>query len=160
MCASAEGHLSLVGILLGNGASKVTKDMLGQTAMSLAGHHHGLERRKCQEPKVNPYTANQGQSHTSVLPHDSSMLCSTPQLSNVFRALLPVRNEWKNIGVLVGCDQTTLACINKDQASDCLREMLSERLKQIDPPLSWKMIIEAVEHLNPRAAQKILQSTK
>ena len=78
-------------------------------------------------------------------------------LSNVFKDLLPLAADWKNIGALLGIKEHILAKIRADETSvrDCLREMISEWLKQVEPPPTWAALADAVENLDKSKAQEI-----
>ena len=74
------------------------------------------------------------------------------------RALSPVQDQWKNLGALLGCDEGTLNSVEakgRDCTLSCLRELIYVFLKNIDPPLSWKLVIEAVKVFYPSQAQII-----
>ena len=75
---------------------------------------------------------------------------------DLFRALLPIQDQWENIGALLGCDLTILSSIKNSERGDLsrLREMVKE-LRKMDPPVSRKQVIEAVELFNPSEAKKI-----
>ena len=80
-----------------------------------------------------------------------------PKLKDVFRELFPLAIDWKNIGTLLGIQTDVLNRISGDEGrvSDCLREMLSEWLKQTDPPPTWAALADAVETINELKAQDI-----
>ena len=71
--------------------------------------------------------------------------------------LLPLATHWNTIGTLLGVSKPTLDKIMSDKkcANDCLQEMLSEWLKQIDPPPSWAALAVAVEMVNQSKAMEI-----
>ena len=78
-------------------------------------------------------------------------------LSELYRTLLPVMNDWKQIGTLLDCDFAILTNIQRKERDDsaCLMEMLAERQKIHDPPLTWELIVKAVITLNSYGAEKI-----
>ena len=80
-----------------------------------------------------------------------------PTLRNVFKDILPLAHDWKNIGVLLGIKEHILTNIKEDEASvrDRLRVMISEWLKQVDPPPTWAALADAVELLDESKAQEI-----
>ena len=80
-----------------------------------------------------------------------------PQLKDAFRELLSLAADWKTIGVLLGLQRHTLARVRADEdgVRNCLQEMLSEWLKQIDPPPTWAALADAVEAVNEGKAQEI-----
>ena len=70
-----------------------------------------------------------------------------PRLSQAFKAVLTMTPHWRNIGILLGLSVDTLEEIQRDEATarDCMRVMLSEWLKQIDPQRTWTRLIDVVE---------------
>ena len=61
------------------------------------------------------------------------------------------------IGTLLGIPAHILDKIksNEERVHERLREMLSEWLKQIDPPPTWTALAEAVEVFDKSKAQKL-----
>ena len=84
-----------------------------------------------------------------------SKLKMKPSMGDAFLALLPIANEWKTIGTLLGLTPGLLDSIqnsfNNDR--DRLREMVSEWLKTLDA--TWKALIEAVKNVNQARASEI-----
>lgn len=81
-----------------------------------------------------------------------------PTLSQAFRKLISLSDRWQNIGLLLGLDDDSLRRIDAEHRGvpdNCLREMLSLWLKQVDPPPTRKALTEAVEVYDPALAQKI-----
>ena len=80
-----------------------------------------------------------------------------PELKDAFKKLLPLAPHWKTIGTLLGVSNPILDKIrsNEEGANDRLREMLSEWLKQIDPPPSWTALADAVEAVDSSKAVEI-----
>lgn len=79
-------------------------------------------------------------------------------LGEVLENLLPVSDHWKTLGVLLRCKEFTLNNIERREqreAMSCLREMLSDRLKMISPPLTWELIAKSVEQFDQQQAQII-----
>ena len=82
-----------------------------------------------------------------------------PTLNQAFRMLMPLSSHWRNIGLLLELDNESLRRIDSEcrgVPDDCLREMLSLWLKQIDPRPNKKAFAEAVKVYNPALAQEIL----
>ena len=75
----------------------------------------------------------------------------------MFNELLDLASHWKTIGTLLGLESQLLEKIKSDEegAHDRLQKMLSEWLKQADPPPTWKNITEAVERVDATKAQEI-----
>ena len=75
----------------------------------------------------------------------------------MFDELLDLASHWKTIGTLLGLESRLLEKIKSDEegAHDRLQKMLSEWLKQADPPPTWKNITEAVERVDATKAQVI-----
>ena len=83
-------------------------------------------------------------------------------MRNAFKMLLPVSAEWKSIGTLMYIPQNVLQEIdaNQQRATDCLREMLSKWMNQVNPSPMWSIIAEAVEDFDPSIARKIRETCK
>ena len=75
----------------------------------------------------------------------------------MFKKLLPLATHWKTIGTLLRVSKPVLDKIKSDEegANDRLQEMLSEWLRQIDPPPSWTALAEAVEAVDSSKAVEI-----
>lgn len=82
-----------------------------------------------------------------------------PQLKTVFRDLLPLAVHWKTIGTLLGVDSATFDKIEYEERAinDCLRKMLDEWLKRINPLPTWAELIDAVNAVDKEKAQEIGQ---
>ena len=77
------------------------------------------------------------------------------------KLLLSEAKHWHNIGILLDIPESTLEQIETDYPGDCqqcVREMIKSWLKQVDPPPSWKDLVEAVRVVNPNLAKKIMKS--
>ena len=44
---------------------------------------------------------------------------------------------------------------DEEGVEDCLREMLSQWLNQVDPPPTWKDLADAVDAVDPKKAKEI-----
>ena len=79
------------------------------------------------------------------------------KLRDVFAVLHPLAKQWKTIGILLGIQKHVLDRIKNDEAgvNDRLQEMLSEWLKQVNPPHTWEDLANAVEEINQPKAQEI-----
>lgn len=76
-------------------------------------------------------------------------------LSDAFRILLQVANEWQNIAILLGLPHNRTEAIRKDclnRVNDCLRVMLNEWLLS-DPHPTWEVLAKAVEPFNQAVAK-------
>ena len=89
--------------------------------------------------------------------HNHLILGGKPKLKDIFKELFPVATYWKTIGTLLGIPGHILDKIksNEERVDECLREMLSEWLKQIDPPPTWTALAEAVEVIDKSKAQRL-----
>ena len=80
-------------------------------------------------------------------------------LNNSYRRLLPLAHDWFNIGILLNLEDHFLKNIKyshyNHSLQDCLREMLSEWHKRVDPPPSWEELAGAVELTDQGIARKI-----
>lgn len=84
-----------------------------------------------------------------------------PKLAKAFRLLMPLSEHWKNIGVLLELKDGDLGKIGnkcRDVPDDCLREMISLWLKQVNPRPTKSALVEAVEAYDPSLAVKIADS--
>ena len=82
------------------------------------------------------------------------------KLRDVFAVLHPLATQWKTIGILLGIQKHVLDRIKNDEAgvNDRLQEMLSEWLKQVNPPPTWEDLANAVEEIDQSKAQEIRSS--
>ena len=87
----------------------------------------------------------------------SSILGGKPNLADAFRQLLPISKEWKNIGALLTFSSDDLGRLEHDEpdTNSCLRAMLSEWLKQVNPSPTWTQLVHAVEPLDPSKAKEL-----
>jgi ankyrin repeat protein len=78
-------------------------------------------------------------------------------LGNVLRELIGQDQEWQNIGALLDLPAARLNAISADysRTRECLREMVMEWLKMVDPPPTWELLVEAVELIDPQTAESI-----
>ena len=83
-----------------------------------------------------------------------------PKLSKVFRKLLPVSKEWRNIGTLLDLPSGILDGIAADEAdmNSRLRAMLTEWLKQVNPPPTWSQLADVVEPFDKIKAEELRNS--
>ena len=94
-------------------------------------------------------------SRSSRLPSDNELKLSLP---NSYRRLLPKASEWENIGIFLHVPDSVLNTIKYDchsDSRDCMREMLREWLKQVDPTPSWEALADAVEDIDSHLAEEI-----
>ena len=89
------------------------------------------------------------------------MLGGNPQLKDAFKILLPLAIYWKTIGALLGLPWQILDAIKieEDTINDCLLEMLSEWLKQVDLKPTWKELVDVVECIDIAKAEEIKKKT-
>ena len=85
------------------------------------------------------------------------MIDSEPELRDVFKKLLPCACRWRSIGILLGMKDHMLENIRRQEYEmvDRLRSMLTEWLKLVDHPPTWKDIIDAVRPLDTSTAKQI-----
>ena len=83
------------------------------------------------------------------------LTAQTPKLKDVYRRLLPISKQWKNIGVLLGIPNDTLEKIatDEDGVDSYLRAMLAKWLKQVNPTPTWADLIKAVEPFDANIAK-------
>ena len=79
------------------------------------------------------------------------------KLQDMIKELLPVASNWKILGGLMGVQKHVLDKIDQDKNGvyNKLQEMLSEWLKQIDPPPTWTLIADALSYLDAARAERI-----
>ena len=80
-----------------------------------------------------------------------------PQLAKVFKFLIPIAEEWQNVGTLLGLEDdalTSIAAAGKKDI-DRLREMLKLWISQEDPVPSWEALAEAVEPFSDEVVAKV-----
>ena len=72
-----------------------------------------------------------------------------PTVPDAFEDLLPLAEDWHNIGTLLRVDSCQLNAIKADNSKvrDCLRVMLEEWLKLLHPSPSWEQLAKAVASL-------------
>ena len=78
---------------------------------------------------------------------------------NCLRLLLPEAKNWQIIGTLLDIPEQILDQIEANHpgsCKQCVRAMIKSWLKQVDPPPSWKNLADAVDHVNPSLAKKIV----
>ena len=76
----------------------------------------------------------------------------------MLRILLPVSQDWVNIGTMLSLSDGRLTAIKtrcRDIPNDCLREMLKEWLQLTNPPPTKSALIDAVEVYDASLAEKI-----
>ena len=75
----------------------------------------------------------------------------------MFRKLLPLASRWKTIATLLGIPPQVIdkIQINEEGVDDRLRVVLSEWLKQVDPPPRWKDLADAVDAIDKQKAKEI-----
>ena len=68
-------------------------------------------------------------------------------LKSLHSELHPVSDKWFSLGVQLHVPIGTLRCIRNDirTVAECLLEMLTVWLKQINPPPTWNNLIKALE---------------
>ena len=88
----------------------------------------------------------------------ASEISQTHLLAKSFKTLLPIAEEWENIGTLLELSQKDLDSIAADEAKvmNCLRQMLRLWLSQInDPSDVWQTLAEAVEPFDSQITEKL-----
>ena len=79
-------------------------------------------------------------------------------MKHIFKELRPLESHWKSIGVFLDIDGDDLDRIESERNGvviDCLREMLSWWLKQVNLPTTWNDLIDAVEQVDERKAKEL-----
>ena len=92
-----------------------------------------------------------------VLPKNVPSL-SIDDLSSLYKILIPIQHDWREIGDKLAIDPQTLETIGTSHfqiAEQCLREMLREYLQRPSP--SWVDLANAVKEHNPQSARAIIK---
>ena len=79
-------------------------------------------------------------------------------LSALFRELLPLATSWQTIGENLKIPSEILSTIGIDcqyRGRDCLREMLDEWLKMIEPLPTWEQLVQAVMPIDKEKAETL-----
>ena len=74
-------------------------------------------------------------------------LLTLDNLSEVLNAVWKVRSKWLNIGLNLHINPDTLDAIGVNchhQYEDCIREVLKEWLKRVEPRPTWDALREAL----------------
>ena len=92
--------------------------------------------------------------------HQSPPTRENPCPRMAFKVLLDFNLAflWKNIGTFLNVHNGILNTIShneRDNAENCLREMLFTRWNQIDPLPTWNDLADAIQPFNPRVAEEI-----
>ena len=102
---------------------------------------------------------DQAKAHAGIQKkHKSATLAAEggkkPQLAKAFKLLIPIAEEWQNIGTLLELEDEALTSIAtvSNKNSDRLREVLKLWLSQ-EP--SWEALAEAVEPFSDQVATKV-----
>ena len=82
--------------------------------------------------------------------------CGIEQLPMAFKLVVPLANEWENIGLCLGLSnfEDSIKALAQT-APSCLREILKLWLNRVDPHPTWKELAEAVEPFNSDISAKI-----
>ena len=93
--------------------------------------------------------------NATMLKHTSQTQPASPN-HPLFTSLLSellyskVASKWEQIGAVLGVTAGILEAIKSEHSGDyqiCFVEMLQEWMKQVDPPPSWSVIINAIENI-------------
>ena len=71
-----------------------------------------------------------------------------------------VSADWEYIGLALEIEQGDLSTIKSDhhEAKICFRELLRLWMKQIDPPPTWSIMVEALEALDHKSLAEDLKT--
>ena len=95
------------------------------------------------------------QSSFAAVYEDESQPTDEPSLSSTLQKLFPLVKHWKSIGIWLGLSAALLDKIGREnqyRERDCLREVLEEWLKMIDPHPTWKRFDAAVKQIKCNGA--------
>lgn len=89
-----------------------------------------------------------------IITETTSTSSKPPEFVILLRELSDVVSaRWEDIGIQLHLSPGILEIIKKDNPGDCrvcLREMLKEWMKQVEPPPSWPAIITAIKNCGYR----------
>ena len=89
------------------------------------------------------------------------MQSPAPQLRDLLKELQPtVADRWEDIGIMLSISEGNLNQIKNDNANSlsCMREMLKDYRKQVNPQPSWEAVVDALESLGMKDTASHLQS--
>ncbi len=154
MIASSIGNKGIAELLINAGAELNTVLNTGLTALTVAlskGHtavselliEFGAEEK-----------GNAALSHLKI-PTSATVLHEVydddkPSWQKANSLLYLIAHEWQNIGILLNLEDDVLKTIkhdNRDEAKDCLREMLKTWSNQVSTHPSWKHLKTVLEHM-------------
>ena len=115
----------------------------------------GRIMEKLNEIHAIPTTPAEDENNDPILP--TSGHTENLTWGNIYRELISLDIDWQNIGVLLDVPSAELNAISADynRTRDCLREMIMEWLKMVDPLPTWEILVEAVELIDPETAINI-----
>ena len=78
-------------------------------------------------------------------------------LSEAFKKLLPLAHKWESIATFLNVPTSVQNKIEKEEKAvdDCLRKVLAYRIDQMDTPLTWSELADAVDPFNKSLAKKL-----
>ena len=119
------------------------------------------------QPNINPLQTHHIQESITATFHHSLSAPQPrahpepPRLTTLLNELTNrVAAKWEEIGTSLQLDSGLLEIIKKDNPGDCrtcLREILKEWMKQVNPPPSWLAIIKAVKDAGYSPLARILR---
>ena len=111
-------------------------------------------------PLLESITATFQHSLTTLVPQPP-VYAEPPRFATLLYELTTrVAAKWEEIGTSLQLESGLLEIIKKDNPNDCracLREMLKEWMKQVDPPPSWSVIIKAIKDCGYRPLARTLR---
>ena len=146
-------EMKVESIVLGERWKLYTQSGVDKRQIKIRGRKLFIDSRLVGEVVDGDYEPVKNSLQTMSYPSVSQ----APSFGDFYGALLPVMDDWKKIGTLLGCNFPTLNDIQRRERDDalCLMEMLAERQKIHEPPLSWDLIISAVQPFNSFEAENI-----
>ena len=85
-----------------------------------------------------------------------------PSMNSTFQLLLPVANEWENIGLLLNVPDGKLQAISSQHGGserNCLREMLRAWFSDSSALHSWEALAAAVKQINSGIADQAMRKS-
>ena len=122
--------------------------------LSFLGVHSTVTERKIESGQAKACAGAQKKYESATIAAEGG---KKPQLAKVFKFLIPIAEEWQNVGTLLELEDdalTSIAAAGKKDI-DRLREMLKLWVSQEDPVPSWEALAEAVEPFSGEVVAKV-----
>ena len=165
LVASTFGRVAMVKFLLDRGAKIDLENSRGESGLSVAIKNGRAEVVSLLKKRGASYRMSSeellGQSSCTPSPmgdEPKQKRLNRKGLLSAVRELIPIADEWENIGLMLNVPVDTLSQIkfNHPSAHMRIQEVLKKWMNQELPEeLSWEKLAEAVEPIDPYVAHRI-----